>query len=91
MYWYNPKRGRKREVSIGYQVLVAGEWKQIVRYDSDHSTFHRHACNYPEAGIIDKNFGPTPMEVRFEAALTDILENAKAWQRVIPRELLEAK
>jgi hypothetical protein len=31
------------------------------------------------------------MEVRFEAALTDILENAKAWQRVIPRELLEAK
>ena len=73
-----------RKASVGRS--FAGEYVEIVRFDSDHGNFHRHEAVYPpaERGDIVEWFPHVPMNRRGSLAGKQIAAHAEQWIRVLP-------
>ncbi len=86
---FDPLHGQITDFCVGYKVWCAGDFVEIVRYDSAHGVFHRHAAGYPEPGPEEERFAGIPMNQRGHFAVAHIKRNCERWQTVIPIEMRE--
>jgi hypothetical protein len=66
-----------------FELEVAGQVYQVVRYDSDDGGFHRHHAGFPEPSeerIMLPNIAPNEW---LAYACEDIKRNREAWTRVV--------
>jgi hypothetical protein len=71
------------DFGVGYKAWFEGEYAEIVRYDSAHQFYHRHAAGYPVPGPIADDFGNVPMNLRGSFAVNHIKSNSESWQHVL--------
>ena len=83
---FNPVHGTVTEFCIGYKVWCKGEYAEIVRYDGDHGSLHRHREGYPEPGEIMERFTEPRVNQYGRVAIDHIKANCEAWQHVLPTE-----